>query len=243
LAAGWYPDPAGGTGLRWWDGQGWTGHTSLAKPLEPLGPPFAALGDWLARLLLVNAGLSLLCAVVDVWGAVEMSTFLSHPESGDIGALENYDVFSRVLALGVLALLAFTGVIWLIWQRRLARSAPAKLRHGSAMHVGSWFIPFANLGLPVRNMLDLWRAYEPPRTTGPAPASMIGVWWAIFLASSILGRVTFSAYSGAASLADYRRAAELSAVESVVTMVAAVLAWIVVRRLSWRALLFFADAR
>lgn len=24
--AGWYPDPAGGPGLRWWDGQQWTGH-------------------------------------------------------------------------------------------------------------------------------------------------------------------------------------------------------------------------
>jgi Protein of unknown function (DUF2510) len=25
--AGWYPDPAGGGGQRWWDGVGWTDHT------------------------------------------------------------------------------------------------------------------------------------------------------------------------------------------------------------------------
>ena len=31
---GWYPDPAGSPGTRWWDGQGWTGHVQQA----PAGP-------------------------------------------------------------------------------------------------------------------------------------------------------------------------------------------------------------
>ena len=29
---GWYPDPAGSPGTRWWDGQGWTGHVQPASP-------------------------------------------------------------------------------------------------------------------------------------------------------------------------------------------------------------------
>jgi len=29
---GWYPDPAGSQGTRWWDGQGWTGHVQPASP-------------------------------------------------------------------------------------------------------------------------------------------------------------------------------------------------------------------
>jgi len=35
--AGWYPDPSGTPGTRWWDGQGWTEHVQPAAPPAP--PP------------------------------------------------------------------------------------------------------------------------------------------------------------------------------------------------------------
>jgi uncharacterized protein YxjI len=38
---GWYPDPAGRGGTRWWDGQGWTDHVQEAVP-PPSAPPPAA---------------------------------------------------------------------------------------------------------------------------------------------------------------------------------------------------------
>ena len=37
---GWYPDPAGGPGLRWWDGYAWTDTTVL--PERPPPPPWAS---------------------------------------------------------------------------------------------------------------------------------------------------------------------------------------------------------
>ncbi|MGY1812909.1 phospholipid scramblase-related protein [Blastococcus sp. SYSU D00820] len=37
---GWYPDPAGSGGTRWWDGQGWTEH--VQQPAPPPPPPVAA---------------------------------------------------------------------------------------------------------------------------------------------------------------------------------------------------------
>ena len=37
---GWYPDPAGGPGQRWWDGYAWTDATVL--PQQPPPPPWAA---------------------------------------------------------------------------------------------------------------------------------------------------------------------------------------------------------
>jgi hypothetical protein len=38
--AGWYPDPAGGSGHRWWDGSAWTDHLSGPTPgtRDPQGP-------------------------------------------------------------------------------------------------------------------------------------------------------------------------------------------------------------
>jgi uncharacterized protein YxjI len=36
---GWYPDPAGGAGTRWWDGQGWTEHVQQPPPPVPVQAP------------------------------------------------------------------------------------------------------------------------------------------------------------------------------------------------------------
>ncbi len=38
--AGWYPDPSGGTRLRWWDGEDWTDHFRT-RPLDSFGHGFA----------------------------------------------------------------------------------------------------------------------------------------------------------------------------------------------------------
>jgi hypothetical protein len=38
-APGWYPDPAGGSGTRWWSGEAWTDHVQAApEPIAPAAP-------------------------------------------------------------------------------------------------------------------------------------------------------------------------------------------------------------
>jgi uncharacterized protein YxjI len=56
---GWYPDPAGGAGTRWWDGQTWTEHVQQAAPSGPppvqsqqLAPQHVPAGTWPRSALL-----------------------------------------------------------------------------------------------------------------------------------------------------------------------------------------------
>ncbi|MGY1718019.1 phospholipid scramblase-related protein [Blastococcus sp. SYSU DS0552] len=52
---GWYPDPAGGQGTRWWDGQGWSEHVQQATPSPPpQQPPGAGPSLYDQPVLLVN---------------------------------------------------------------------------------------------------------------------------------------------------------------------------------------------
>lgn len=212
---GWYPDPTGGDGLRWWDGGDWTGRRSIAAKaadVPPLGPRFARLGDLLGHLLLANAALSV----------------------GTLGVqqLVHREIVFQGLAVVALVLLAVTGLVWCAWQWRMAVSSPDRLRRAPKIHVGSWFIPVANLWLPIQNMNELWHAYEPHDARGRGRGiSLVLPWWTAWIISAVLGAV------GLRTLLD---GDVPDSYLGVAWAVAAVLAWVVVRRLSWRALLYHA---
>ncbi len=209
--AGWYPDPGGGLGVRWWDGQEWTGWRSMASSaaeLPPLGPRFARLGDLVAQLLLANTALSLLMLAVE--------RFVHH------------GVVLLVLAGAALGLLLVTGVAWCAWQWRMAVSAPGHLRRPPGGHIRAWFTPVANLWLPLENINDLWYAYEPVDDYGWGRDVFIVPWWACLVASAALAVMEWGALLQG----------DVHATLAVAWALAALLAWFVVRRLSWRALLY-----
>src|SRR5690349_7483387 len=81
---GWYPDPSGRPGMRWWDGMQWTGHTVPPRPpvdsaptpvgmtLPPIAPPQPPAGTTRRRKAWpwVVAGLAVLLLVLGGIGAI-----------------------------------------------------------------------------------------------------------------------------------------------------------------------------
>jgi hypothetical protein len=179
-----------------------------APALPALGPRFARLSDLVAQLLLANAALSLLTLVVE--------------------RLTHHDVVFQVLAALGLGLLLATGVAWCAWQWRMAVSAPSRLRRGPGGHVASWFIPVANLWRPLENINDLWFAYEPIDDHGWGRDVFIVPWWMAWVSSTVLGLLSLGALARG----------DVFGTLAIAWALAALMAWCVVRRLSWRALVY-----
>jgi hypothetical protein len=136
-----------------------------------------------------------------------------------------------VLAAVALGLVVTTAGVWCAWQWRLAVSAPSHLRRSASGHVGAWFLPIANLWRPVENINDLWFAYEPVDDYGWGRDVFIAPWCVSWVAAAVLA---------VASTGTLVRG-DVPDVLTAVWAVAGVLAWFVVRRLSWRALLYHAS--
>lgn len=261
-SAGWYPDPAGGVGQRWHDGQGWTGQISSATPSKPLAAGFAKLADWLYRLLVFDCVLSLVALPLMLWtrsprGYVPV---MSQPpsvqqgvQSGASGVqsppVQLPDQF--YVALGFLAVLVLTywvtGLMWLVWQHRVASSAPGGLKSSPAMHVVWWFVPFANWWKPVGSISDLWRSYGSSRQgvgspAEPVTAPPVFLWWTCWLVAGMFGGLTYVAVLGGSLLQQTPTLTMLAAVGAIAQALAAGLGALVVRQLSWVALLTHADA-
>jgi hypothetical protein len=108
VPAGWYPDPAGGDGTRWWDGAAWTAHTTSALPglaelaADPadgrFGPndSWIELGDPNTRWAWLLAFSPLIWAVVAGLGQGVVFSAIHPQETAQIIVL---GVFTMVLGL------------------------------------------------------------------------------------------------------------------------------------------------
>lgn len=96
-------------------------------------------------------------------------------------------VLPRIPFMGVVTtLLQFAGVIvFLMWLHAITKhhAQSSATRYTPGMAVGGWFIPFANFVLPALSFGDVYK-----RSTGRS-AGLVGLWWALYLVSTILTAV------------------------------------------------------
>jgi hypothetical protein len=181
----------------------------------------AGLGGWTAALLLAQAGLSVI-AVAVAWGHGPGFVALS-------------PVYA-VVALFQMLVFAAAGVAFLRWTYLTSANAHAfgaqALRYGPWLATLSYFIPIANLAMPLQSLRDVWKASVEPRDWEivKVPA-LLGFWWFFWLVGNIAGIAAFR-LADEDVLEANRTAETLTTLSDALTVAASVLLALIVRRLT-----------
>jgi hypothetical protein len=127
-----------------------------------------------------------------------------------------------------------SAVVFLCWFYRVRVNAEVFQPFGHSKKrgwaIGAWFTPVVNLWFPRRIALDVWDASSPWGT--PRPHGLINAWWTLWLTSIVAGRVGFTQYRKAETAPEIQDAVGQVMFADALDLFAAVLAVLVVLRLT-----------
>lgn len=162
--------------------------------------------------------------------------------------LEVHKDVSQVVAVVSALLHVVIAALWLVWfwltRENAEKIGPGRVRYPSGLAVGAWFIPFANLVLPKQIADDICvvsnRQAVPPAFPGHRPRTFLGLlhaWWAAWLLHMVLNLVAWLDIPWYELLEDghlpaARDAANYMVLDHLVTVPAAILALLVVLRIT-----------
>lgn len=145
------------------------------------------------------------------------------------GALIDLPVVGLYLAAGVLF------IVWL-WRARSNADliAPHEHKYRRSWAIWGW-LPIVNLWIPRRYALDVWRTSRPLSAVGRGH-SVVNWWWGLFLTSQVLERIAGRMLVNGETLEAFTGGAALATAAALLGVPAAVLAVVVVRRISdWQS--------
>lgn len=190
--------------------------------------------DGIARVLVALLGLIILVDLLAIGSSAMQIELLEGFRLGEIdeAAAEAND--SRESAVGITSLVLFiaTAITWLIWFSRAYRNIDVfggERSRETSWGVWAYVIPIISLYMPYRLMREAFTASAPEGEDG---ASLVGLWWFLFLVSGILGQVSARLLIRAEGIDAYITATQVSIAESVVGVPSAILAIAVVRTLT-----------
>ncbi len=242
--AGW-----GGTGA----GPGPGGIEGLPAPPPPLPPeaeppkPFRPL-DRRARWAIGLLALVILGNAVSIWFTLEERELLERLDGGELvpdSELDASDLRVGIVSLAQVVVFTFVIVGFLAWFFRAYSNLEAvgarHLRLGRRWAVGAWFVPILALWRPKQIANDIWRGSDPAAPPaqgpdwrgGPVPA-LLAFWWGGFLLQSVLYNAANRASLAAGDVDAQLATSGLWIVTETVSALAALLAIVVVRRMTAR---------
>jgi hypothetical protein len=163
-------------------------HPNLVRPIQGLG---VAAYVALAVASIVNVAAALVSAV--------RITLLERYLAGDpeltTDQLTASDNLTTTTGVAQVAAYVIAGVVFLAWLWRARINAEAispdlRHRHGREWVILGWVVPVVNLWFPPQVIRDVWR-----NSGGGRGGALIGVWWFLWLANLVLGRVVTWGYN------------------------------------------------
>jgi hypothetical protein len=228
--SGWVP-AVSPDGYWRWDGSRWQANApagpaaTVPSPWPAWARPYASASN---RATFVVLALAALVVALALWTIVDVIAVILYQGSGRTLAKAAFEIVSlSTLLAALLFLVAYviSIVAWCMWMHRVYRNLPAlgavAPKYSPAWAAGSWFVPILNLFRPYQVVRDIWQTLAPG-----VPWTLLIVWWWFFLggnwAANAVGRVNIG---GGADEA-------LDAVVNLVLITGAVLAVLVVRRIT-----------
>ncbi|MEU3980390.1 DUF4328 domain-containing protein [Streptomyces sp. NPDC026672] len=217
---------------------------AVAPP--PPAPPFAAPpAAWLrspvglGRAAAWVLGLVVAVDLFAVWADLTMLDVAGDLADGTYGPgirerADDADTLYGLAGLAQLTVLIASAVVFLCWFHRVRVNAEVFAPFGHAKRrgwaIGAWFTPVVNFWYPRRITLDIWDASSP--WGPPRSHALINVWWTLWLVSLVTSRAAYSQGQEAESPTDLHDSARQMLFADAVDIVAAVLAILVVVRLT-----------
>jgi hypothetical protein len=188
IPAGWYPDPANPSGLRWWDGTTWTERASQPSGLSTR----ADIEEEARRARRARIGL-LVAVPAQIAGLAIFRTQFRNV----VDQVRELDGTSRQIqpdltggAWGALAQISggvgtAVAVLFLLWFVRAAHNARAMglpARREPAAGVAGFIVPIINFWWPYQSMCDLF----PP---GDSRRRLVLRWFVLWMVGSVVGAI------------------------------------------------------
>jgi len=224
---------------------------AVAKALRPLEGP----GRW-AVIALVAVIVTDIVAIGSDLLEIRLMNRLVDGEDVSLSSLDSDDTRQLVVSVVVLAVYVASIVLFIRWFHRAYSNLPAlgsELRFKRGWAIGGWFVPIMWFWRPKQIANDIWRGTDPStrsvHITKTDVAPLVGIWWAAWIIAGVVFTRSNLAYASTptgleagvtamlgdtADAEDIRRAAVLDVVANGIDIAAAVLAILVVQRITSR---------
>lgn len=162
------------------------------RPVPTAAPrPIGGRAVIAQAMLLVAAA----AAVFGTWTTWNRRSVLADVRDGNSTlTTDRADEVDRWVQIGVaaeLGMLVVCGIAFIVWFHRAYSNYALFRRNERAVGwaIGSWFVPILNLFRPVQMATELTRSI--PRSAGDAAPGVIWLWWSLWVAGNVIGRITW----------------------------------------------------